>query len=118
MAQIFNSLPHPKTDTVNYCISKFDQEQAIVEIALTKLFAQYPLNTALDEVLIKVTALNDMYRTSIWATYKVAERIHELDVDPKIRKGEPEIVNAIAQVRLGNKMRNNYSFASKYCAWH
>jgi len=24
----------------------------------------------------------------------------------------------IARIRLGNKIRNNYSFATKYCAWH
>ena len=34
--------------------------------------------------------------------------------------GSPEIVDKIARVTLSinGKVRNNYSFATKYCSWH
>ncbi len=39
-------------------IQQFDQNQLVIEQALSKLFRAYPYNLALDEVLLKVGALN------------------------------------------------------------
>lgn len=120
MTMVINidSLHLPTGDLVESRVQQFNQTLLVSENALSKLFQQYPKNTALDEVLIKVATLNDIYRTSIWATYYVAEHIVELNIDPLIAAGMPEIVNPIALIRIGNKPRNNYSFATKYCAWH
>ncbi|MCX8061255.1 MAG: hypothetical protein QXS54_01325 [Candidatus Methanomethylicaceae archaeon] len=90
----------------------------VVERSLTKLFRAFPNNINLEDVFLKVIVLNDLYRTAIWATYQVAEHIVSLNIDHLIREGKPEAVDMIARIRLGNKIRNNYSFATKYCAWH
>ena len=111
-------LPYPTEELVQTYIKQFDQTQTVVELALTRLFQLFPKNTALEDVLLKVIVLNDLYRTAIWATYQVAEHIISLNVDPYIREGKPEVVDLIARIQLGNKTRNNYSFATKYCAWH
>lgn len=111
-------LPYPTEDLVRAYIQQFDETQTVVELALAKLFQLYPENTALEEVLLKVIVLNYLYRTAIWAIYKVAENIVSLDIDPLIREGQSEAVDLIAHIRLGDKTRNNYSFATKYCAWH
>jgi len=111
-------IPYPTKDLVQSYIQQFDQTYTVVEQALTKLFQLFPDNTAFEDVLLKVIVLNDLYRTAIWATYKVADNIVSLGIDPLIREGRPEAVDLIAHVRLGDKTRNNYSFATKYCAWH
>lgn len=111
-------LPAPTPDLVQSYIRRFDETQAIVEHALSKLFHLFPENTALEDVLLKVVALNDLYRTGILATSKVAEHILQLNIDPLLKAGASEAVDRIARIQLGNKARNNYSFATKYCAWH
>lgn len=111
-------LPYPTNDLVHTYIQQFDQVNTVVELALTKLFQLFPKNIAFEDVLLKVIALNDLYRTAILATYQVSEHIILLNIDPYIEEGKPEIVNLIARIQLGNKTRNNYSFATKYCAWH
>lgn len=111
-------LPVPTEGLVKSYIHQFDQSQVVVERALSRLFGLFPENTAPEDVLLKVVALNDLYRTGILATYKVAEHIVGLNIDPLLKARQPDVVELIAHVRLGNKIRNNYSFATKYCAWH
>jgi hypothetical protein len=111
-------LPLLTSDLVASYVHKFDSSQATVEQALTKLFALFPANDNPTEVLIKVVALNDLYRTGILATAQVADHIFRLDIDAAIKDGKPEAVHRIARVQLDKGTRNNYSFATKYCAWH
>ncbi len=111
-------LPTPTPDLVCTYIQQFDQQQVTVEAALTKLFQYAPNNIALEDVLLKVVTLNSLYATGILATYTVAEHIHRCKVDADLQVGDPAIVHVIAKVQIGAKVRNNYSFASKYCAWH
>ncbi len=111
-------LPYPTEELVQTYIKQFDQTQTVVERALTNLFQLFPKNTALEDVLLKVVVLNDLYRTTIFATSQVAEHIVSLNVDTLLGEGQSEAVDMISRVRLGNKIRNNYSFATKYCAWH
>lgn len=118
MVTKITQLPHPTEDLVQSYIQQFDQTQTVVERSLTNLFRLFPENTALEDVLLKVVVLNDLYRTAIWATYQVAEHIVSLNIDPILWEGQSGAVDMIARVRLGDKTRNNYSFATKYCAWH
>ena len=111
-------LPTPTQNLVQSYVQRYDAAQAPVDHALAKLFGLFPENTRIEDVLLKVVALNDLYRTGILATYQVAEHILQLDIDPLLLAGAREAVDRIAHVRLGRKVRNNYSFATKYCAWH
>ena len=111
-------LPLPTPGFVASYISKFDSSQVAVERALSKLFTLFPNNDNLEDVLLKVVALNDLYRTGILATTQVAEHIFHLNIDPAIRAGQPQAVQMIARVSLSKGPRNNYSFATKYCSWH
>lgn len=43
---------------------------------MARRFGLFPENTRLEEVLLKVVALNDLYRTGILATCPVAENYH------------------------------------------
>jgi hypothetical protein len=119
MPDTIQTLPRPTPDLVQTYIRKFDDEQETVESALTKLVTEFPRNVNSVDVLIKVVVLNDLYHTAIWATPKIADHITNIrDIDSDIRDGLPVAVSKIARIQLGEKSRNNYSFATKYCAWH
>jgi len=96
------------------------ENYTLQESALEKLFMKtYPLNDDLDDVLIKVCALNDFYGTNIFSPFTVAKHIISLNIDKKILEGDLWIVSEIALVKMnGGKTKNFYSFATKYCSHH
>ena len=65
-------LRQPTEDWVKSFVEDFDQSQVIVERALEKLFRLFPHNVTPEDVLLKVVSLNDLYRTGILATGRVA----------------------------------------------
>lgn len=93
------------------------------DLALTSLLKMYPKNNNLSEVYLKVVAINALYSTSIYDTYRIAYRIHKLVIDPKLEKNETTLVNEIATEHgiISTKTQrelNFYSFATKYCSFH
>lgn len=88
------------------------------EKALKKLFALFPNNNDISEVLLKVNILNDFYSTNIFNTYKIAEYIVSLNIDKKLKAKDLSIVNEIADKTKNGINRNIYSFATKYCVHH
>ncbi|EKD42198.1 MAG: hypothetical protein ACD_73C00273G0002 [uncultured bacterium] len=90
------------------------------ESSLSKLFTKtYPLNNNLDDVLIKVCALNTIYSTNIYSPFTVAQHIVRLEIDIGIEQNDLALVNKIAKVEMnGGKIKNFYSFATKYCSHH
>ena len=110
----------PSVELVQKYISRFDNDQELtaVEDVMSELFGKYPSNQKLRDILIKATALNSLYNTNIYATVKLAKHILNKNIDAKLRDGSPELVDEIAHVEINGKLRNNYSFASKYCHWH
>lgn len=112
------ALSRPNPEEADRCIADFDRTQAVVESALAQLIQQCPENRRLEEVLLKVASLDNLYGTNIWALQPLAEHITRLNVDAKIRSGSVDVVDLIARLTLKDKERRNYSFATKYCAWH
>lgn len=94
------------------------------ESALNKLFREFcPENKQLDDVLLKVTALNAFYSTNIFSIYAVAKHILSLDIDNRLYKGDISLVSDIASGHGVKGSRNGkekyfYSFATKYCSHH
>lgn len=112
----------PCIDEIENYLTKWDEleDYRIQEEALDKLFIDtYPDNTDIHDVLIKVSALNAFYSTNIFAPYKVAKHIVELDVDKRLAQGDVTLVNDIAVVVMKKESTKNfYSFATKYCSRH
>jgi len=77
-----------------------------------------PDNTKIENVLLKVSALNDFYSTNIFDTFTVSKHILNCKIDADLKNGEINLVNKIAPVTISGKTRNFYSFASKYCSHH
>jgi len=96
------------------------ENYTLQESSLKKLFTKtYPLNNDLDDVLIKVCALNDFYSTNIFSPYTVAKHIVALKIDVNLDEDDLRLVNKIASVKMnGDKNINFYSFATKYCSHH
>lgn len=92
-----------------------DQESAIDKLYVELL----PTNKRLEDILLKVSVLNDFYSTRIFDTYSVAKHIHELDIDERLKSEDLCLVKDITEVKLSNgETRKCYSFATKYCSHH
>lgn len=112
-------VPTPCKEEVEKYLSLWDCQEKYVaqEKALDKLFfGDFKCNDNLDNILIKCSALNDFYTTNIFNVYEVAKHILSLNIDDRLQKGDPTLVDDIAKVTILGKYF--YSFASKYCSHH
>ena len=116
------SIPRPNNKIINdYLIIWDNLEEHYIwqESSLNKLFHQdYKYNNDLNEILIKCSCLNDFYSTNVFLIYPVAKKIYDMKIDDRLRKGDPTLVNDIANVKISNKDKFFYSFASKFCSHH
>lgn len=116
------SIPKPSKQQVEKYLKRWDSLENYVfqERSLKKLFTKtYPKNTDLDDVLIKVCALNDFYSTNIFSPFTVAKHIINLKIDSKLFKKDLKLVNEIAYIKVSKGRKINfYSFATKYCSHH
>lgn len=94
------------------------------ERALKQLIDKFPNHESLEIVYLKVTAINSLYSTNIYDTYKIAYHIFEniKDIETLLKTGSPELVGKIAMGHgikgTNGKEKNFYSFATKYCSFH
>ena len=87
--------------------------------SLACLLKTYPYHTNKAAVATKVKLLNLFYSTGIMATNTMVEHIFSIkDIDARLANGDKSLVGEISTLQLGNTVRNNYSFATKYCAYH
>jgi hypothetical protein len=127
MAKAQRSIPRPSSDEVNKFLAKWrDDGNADAESGLLKLFKYLPANERVGDVLVKVAALNSIYSTQIYAIKRVAVGIVNAQIDTMLPMGDTKPVDLIASIdtrsekqkRDGKTSRRNYSFATKYCAFH
>lgn len=114
-------IPTPCNDEVARYLKLWDELENYVlqERSLDKLFKdRFPYNKEIEDILIKASTLNDFYSTNIFSIFPVAKHILALDIDERLQAGDPTLVSDIAVVEISGKMKNFYSFASKYCSHH
>ena len=92
------------------------------EKILQTLVKEHAYHTSYEAVDLKAKLLNMFYSTGIQAMNKVVERIMSIkDIDEILHeeKYSKKLIDTIAQLNLSDgSTRNNYSFATKYCALH
>ncbi|MCB9838221.1 MAG: hypothetical protein H6813_02685 [Phycisphaeraceae bacterium] len=111
-------LPRPTPEYVRSRLPLF-VDYADADAALELVFQAWPTNTDLPQVLAKVVTLNRLYSTSVFDVHGVARHIVSLEIDSELQASDSSLVPRIATFQLSNgKARYNYSFATKYCAWH
>jgi len=111
----------PCAEIVSTYLNKWNtlENDILQEKSLSKLFNELcPDNKSIENVLLKVSALNDFYSTNIFDTYTVAKHILNIDIDDDLEEENISLVGKIAPVTISGKTRNFYSFASKYCSHH
>lgn len=114
-------LPRPSISEVEYYLSAWYrlEDYSLQEEALDKLFFQLcPENTCIEDILLKVSTLNDFYSTHIYSTFPVAKHILALNIDERLKAGDLSLVGAIQKVAIKDTEKNFYSFATKYCSHH
>jgi len=114
-------VPTPSINQVTNYLKKWDSDREIIdkENTIHILFSSlFPENKTIESILAKATILNNFYSTNIFKIYPVAEHILSLDIDDRLKAGDESLVKDIQRVNMGNKERNFYSFASKYCSNH
>src|SRR3972149_7914588 len=103
-------IPQPSVKEIDFYLKLWDslENYILQESSLRKLFTKtYSFNNSLDDVLIKVCSLNDFYSTNIFSPFTVAKHIVALNIDNNLVKNDLEIVNKIANVKMGGgKSRN------------
>ena len=110
----------PTKQIVDRFINKFKKNKRYfpADQAIAELFRQYPKNTNLNHVLLKVTILDKLYSTGIFFPVDMARHIVSLKIDAKLQNQSTEVVDCISRAEFNKKRRHVFSFATKYCSWH
>lgn len=115
------NIPRPCKEEVIKYLNKWDslENYVLQEKSLDKLFFNtYPNNIEIEDILIKVSSLNDFYSTNIFSVFPVAKHILELNIDKRLKRKDTTLVNDISNVEINGKNKHFYSFATKYCSHH
>lgn len=120
---MYPRLIEPNNDTIKNAVNRFlksnEYEGARHSAAAIKMaFKQFPSNTDVPSVLIKVSILNDLIKTDILPIPELAKYITNLGIDEKLAKVDLSVVNEITQFEAKERTKKIYSFATKYCHWH
>ena len=81
-----HQLAAPSTTLVRRHIVDFDSERSYSapDRALSALFKTYPLNSNLEEVLVKVSALNSLSSTNIYGIVDADKHIQAIEAAPHL----------------------------------
>lgn len=115
-----DNVPEPSVELVEHYLKKWNEleDYSSQEEAVNRVFRDYNSNKELENILIKCSILNDFYSTNIFKIYPVAKHIQSLNIDTRLKDGDPTLVDEIAKITIGGKTKNFYSFASKFCSHH
>lgn len=93
---------------------------SIQEELLQYLVKKYPDHNNKAAVNTKVKLLNLFYSTGIQATNKMSDNILSIkNIDNRLSSGDKSLIPEIATLKTSKEeKRYNYSFATKYCAYH
>jgi len=92
-------------------LDKYPEQEEI----LNNIFSNTD-NSNFNLILSKTIYLNEFYSTHLDDVIGMARHIKKLNINLKLEANDISLVEDIANTP--NKMKNAYSFASKYCSWH
>ena len=114
-------LPRPTVELVKAEGNAFEQENRLTEGALAQLRAQFPRNTDIRHVLLKVVALNKLYSAMVRDidVEVVAKHIVQLANDNHLDQLlDQGCLDAVFLICDCPGLKDYVSFASKFCIWH
>jgi len=117
---IASMLPTPTVDLVKEECRLYDEDpfNQLGDKALKELLEQFPKNTVVSHVLLKVLVLDRLYHTRILEIHvePLARHIAGLEIDLLLEQSSLRAVDRIFVCPGLN--RKYYSFATKFCSWH
>ncbi len=124
--RVKNEVMHLKTPTkelIEKYRRNFENKNKAEEEAISALLKLFPDNKDYKGVLLKCIVINSLYSTQIAAITNAAKHIAGLEIDARLKQGDPQLVDQIARLTIKTKRgeekkRRNYSFATKYCSFH
>ena len=116
-----DSITNDTIDDASNSVKNTDNYGPEIEL-VTRCLRKFPDNSDLDTVAMKI-GLIDITNSTHLSQHKsrismveLAEIISSIpNIDDRIKRGDPEVVNEIAR---SNGNINLFSFASKYCCYH
>ena len=101
-------------------VDKFKHEEGyfVRDLENIKFFSEYPDNTNVDSVMLKLSAINHADIERLYALKPMADHIVSLNIDPRLRNNDLTIVEEIAKISLHHKEYCLLNFASTYCNYH
>lgn len=83
-----------------------------------EVFAKYPNNVNADDIVVKLSAMNDMDIIKNTLMDDMIAHILDLKIDDRIKKGDLSVVEDIANIEAKGKTFHLLHFASVYCNFH
>lgn len=83
-----------------------------------EFFKTYPSNTKLEDILQKISAMEDADFNRLGSQEEMTKHILQLNIDSSLSKNDLSIVPRIARVTMSGKEQNLLHFASVYCNLH
>lgn len=115
------NIPSPCDSEVEKYLQRWEEDEHYCsqESALNMLFHEKcPENKHIEDILLKVSALNDFYSTNIMSTYTMAMHISNLNIDERLKEGDLTLIDDIKKITIKGNDKIFYSFATKYCSHH
>ena len=83
-------LLRPTNQIIDNYLEKFNNSERyfLADKAIENLFEKFPHNKTLEDVILKISVINDLYSTNIFGTFAIAKHILNLQVDNRIQSGE------------------------------
>jgi hypothetical protein len=83
-----------------------------------EVFQKIPSNTSADDILTKISAINDPDVSNHGIINDMVAHILKLGIDERLKKGDLSVVEAIATATFQGKAYHLLHFASVYCNFH
>jgi hypothetical protein len=115
------SIPKPCKEEVKFYLKKNESSKKYDDQtkAVSKIFKNCAReNKTIEDILIKVSCVNQFDSTNIFDIHTVANHILHLNIDERLASGDLDLVKDMGHVILKDKPKYFYSFATKYCAHH
>jgi len=83
-----------------------------------EFFKDNPSNTKIEDIIQKLSVMNDLEVNNLVAQEVIAKHILELNIDQRLAKNDLSVVSDIAWFTLNGKEETLLHFASVYCNLH
>lgn len=88
-----------KDSLIKKYTDKFDGDErySSTDKAITKLFFELERNTVLEDIILKICVVNELYGKNIYSILKLFKHILNSNIDEKLIAGNLNVVSKIAK---------------------